>query len=41
VRFWEGHLDLDGLAWETHELLADIDAGEQRRKRAEAASRPR
>jgi transposase len=35
VTFWEGHLDLDGLEWETHQLLADIDAGEQRRERAE------
>jgi hypothetical protein len=40
VTFWEGHVDLDGLAWETHELLADIDAGEQRRERAGADATP-
>jgi transposase len=34
--FWEGHLDLDALGWETAELLADLDVAEGRRSRAEA-----
>ncbi len=34
--FWEGRLDLDALAWETTELLADIAAGDARVARAEA-----
>ena len=36
VSFWEGRLDLDGLAWETEELLADIAGGQARVGRAEA-----
>ncbi len=36
VAFWEGHLDLDALAWETGQLLVDVDTGEERRRRAEA-----
>lgn len=36
AEFWEGHLDLDALAWETSELLADIAAGDARVARAEA-----
>ena len=35
VTFWDGHVDLDGLAWETAQLLADLDAGERRRASAE------
>jgi transposase len=35
VSFWEGHLDLDALEWETRQLLADIDAGDERRERAQ------
>lgn len=35
-RFWAGRLDLDALAWETTELLGDLDAAEARIGRAEA-----
>jgi transposase len=34
VEFWDGHLDLDALAWETAELLADLIAAEGRVDRA-------
>ena len=34
ARFWEGHLDLDSLAWETTELLGDLEAAEARVERA-------
>lgn len=33
--FWEGNLDLDALAWETSELLGDLEAAEARIGRAE------
>ena len=33
--FWEGRLDLDALAWETAELLGDLEAAEARIARAE------
>ena len=36
VAFWDGHLDLDALEWETVQLLADFDAADDRRDRAEA-----
>jgi transposase len=36
AEFWEGHVDLDALAWETTELLEDLAAGEDRLCRAEA-----
>ena len=36
AEFWEGRLDLDALAWETDELLADIAAADARVTRAEA-----
>jgi transposase len=32
--FWTGHLDLDALAWETTELLADLSTAEARLERA-------
>ncbi len=35
VAFWEGHLDLDALGWETGQLLCDVDTGDERRRRAE------
>ena len=35
VAFWGEHLDLDSLAWETTQLLADLEAAELRRERAE------
>jgi transposase len=34
VEFWDGHLDLDALAWETSELLADLTAADARLERA-------
>jgi transposase len=34
AEFWEGHLDLDALGWETAELLADLAAAEARVDRA-------
>lgn len=30
AEFWDGHVDLDALAWETSELLADLAAAEAR-----------
>ncbi|MGH8937049.1 MAG: transposase [Acidimicrobiia bacterium] len=33
--FWEGRLDLDALAWETTELLGDLESAEDRVARAE------
>jgi hypothetical protein len=35
VAFWEGHLDLDALGWETAQLLVDVHTGDERRSRAE------
>jgi Transposase IS116/IS110/IS902 family len=34
AEFWEGHLDLDALGWETAELLADLTAADARVERA-------
>jgi transposase len=34
AEFWDGHLDLDALAWETTELLDDLHAGDARVERA-------
>jgi transposase len=34
AEFWDGHLDLDALGWETGELLADLGAAEARVDRA-------
>jgi transposase len=34
AEFWSGHLDLDALAWETSELLADYTAADDRVVRA-------
>lgn len=34
AEFWEGHLDLDALAWETSELLSDLSSAEARLERA-------
>jgi transposase len=34
AQFWEGHLDLDALGWETAELLDDLEAAEARVERA-------
>jgi transposase len=34
AEFWDGHLDLDALGWETAELLADLAAAEARVDRA-------
>jgi hypothetical protein len=34
AEFWDGHLDLDALSWETAELLADLAAAEERVDRA-------
>jgi transposase len=39
VEFWNGHLDLDALAWETAELLADLTAADARVDRATEATR--
>jgi transposase len=39
--FWEGHLDLDALAWETSELLADLAAADARVERATEMARAR
>jgi transposase len=41
VGFWDGHLDLDALAWETTQLLADFDAADIRRDRAETEATAR
>jgi transposase len=37
--FWEGHLDLDALAWETAQLLDDLEVGEARVERAQERAR--
>jgi len=37
--FWEGHLDLDALAWETASLLDDLEVGEARVERAQERAR--
>jgi transposase len=34
AEFWDGHLDLDALAWETSELLDDLNAAQARVDRA-------
>jgi transposase len=34
AEFWDGHLDLDALGWETAELLADLAVAEERVDRA-------
>jgi len=34
AKFWDGHLDLDALAWDVSEHLADYDAALQRVERA-------
>lgn len=39
VEFWEGHVDLDALGWETSELLADLAAAEARVERATERTR--
>ncbi len=39
--FWDGHLDLDALAWETSELLDDLTAAERRVARATAMAQTR
>ena len=39
VEFWNGHLDLDALAWETAELLADLTAADARVDRATQTTR--
>jgi transposase len=36
ARFWDGHLDLDALGWETAELVADVANAEARLARADA-----
>lgn len=37
--FWDGHLDLDALAWETAELLDDFEAAEARVDRSSGRAR--
>ena len=39
AEFWDGHLDLDALGWETAELLADLAAADVRVERATEATR--
>lgn len=39
VEFWEGHLDLDAVAWETAELLDDLTAADARVERATEQTR--
>jgi transposase len=41
AEFWDGHVDLDALAWETAELLDDYAAAEARLDRATDAARQR
>jgi transposase len=41
AEFWSGHLDLDALAWETTELLEDLNAAEARLERASEQARQR
>jgi transposase len=39
AEFWYGHLDLDALAWETTELLEDLNGAEARLERASEQTR--
>ena len=39
AEFWTGHLDLDALAWETSELLEDLNTAEARLERASEQAR--
>jgi transposase len=39
--FWEGHLDLDALGWETAELLSDVADAQARLARADAVTATR
>jgi transposase len=39
--FWNGHLDLDGLAWETAELLEDLAVADARVDRATVVAQDR
>jgi transposase len=41
VEFWDGHLDVDALAWETGELLDDYAAADARVERATKIARQR
>ncbi|MBA3288254.1 MAG: IS110 family transposase [Acidimicrobiia bacterium] len=41
AEFWDGHVDLDALAWETSELLDDYAAAQARLERATDAARRR
>ncbi len=41
VAFWNAHLDLDALEWETVQLLADFDGADERRDRAETEAATR
>jgi len=41
AEFWDGHVDLDALAWETAELLEDYAAAEARLQRATDAAQRR
>ena len=41
VEFWEPHLDLDALGWETSELLDDLATAEARLQRASEQARQR
>ena len=41
VEFWDGHLDLEALAWETSELLDDYAAADARVERATDVARRR
>ena len=41
AEFWDGHVDLDALAWETAELLDDYAAAEARLERATDTARQR
>jgi transposase len=41
AEFWDGHVDLDALAWETSELLDDYTAAEARLERATDTARRR
>jgi len=40
VEFWDGHLDLDALAWETSEHLRDIVIAAEQIERATVHARP-
>jgi transposase len=39
AEFWNGHLDLDAVAWETSEMLADLSSAEARVDRASDQAR--